>query len=116
MAGSAAATPGTWRSWSASARSTGARTPPKVFSVSITSALRTTASVPRLASANRVSKLPRRVSPSTRVPVRKLTPSRIAVNVPASRRLCAASERRLIRRVAVVLLMRPPRCARQALR
>ncbi len=104
---SAAATPGTVRSRAARSASTGARTPPGVPGESSTSALRTTASVPALASANSVSKLARSVSPSTIVPARKLTPSRIDRNVPARRRRWARSERRLIRRVALAAAVLP---------
>src|SRR5919106_865148 len=49
-------------------------------------ALRTMTSVPALTSANRSSKLARRVSPSTRVPARKATPRNTAKAVPTRRR------------------------------
>src|SRR6266568_5873341 len=50
-------------------------------------ALRTTAPVSPVTLVNRVSKLARRVSPSTSVPARKATPSSTARKVPARRRL-----------------------------
>jgi hypothetical protein len=80
-----AATPGAERTRSASEASIGPRGLAGLESTLV--ALRTTAPVSPVTLVNRVSKLARRVSPSTSVPDRKATPSSTARNVPVSRRL-----------------------------
>src|SRR5262245_3644123 len=84
--GSAAATPSTAATRSTSERSMS----PRGSSASIPRSVvfRTTTSVPALTSANRLSKLLRRVSPSTRVPARNATPRNTATAVPTRRRPC----------------------------
>src|SRR5918996_56877 len=82
--GSAAATPSTPATSSTSDRSIRPRGSSASMPRSV--ALRTMTSVPALTSANRSSKLARRVSPSTRVPARKATPRNTAKAVPTRRR------------------------------
>lgn len=108
MLGTAAATPGVFSIRLTRFVRTGCRVPWPSPETVTTLELRTTASVPLLAPANMVSKLPRSVSPMTSVPARKATPSSTAVKVPAKRRLWARSELRLMRSDARLPLMPSP--------
>ncbi len=108
MSGAAAATPGMPSTVLTRAVGTGWRTPWLSPGVVMASALRTTASVPLVASPNMVSKLARSVSPMTRVPARKATPRNTARNVPAKRLLWARRDD-MLRRTDAFTTSRPRR-------
>src|SRR5262245_55233716 len=94
MEGAAAAMPSTARTWSTS--DAGIMPLWASPSASMRWLLRTWASMPRLASEKKSTNDARMVSPSTRVPARKATPSTTATVVDTSRRLRAHTPFRVI--------------------
>ena len=87
MLGAAARTPSTAATWSTIESSMRSRW--RSSSEPISALLRTTTSMPALASLNAWAKPARMVSPSTSVAARKATPRMTAVQVPIRRRLRA---------------------------